>query len=614
MVTEADRRAGQSSRAFSAWAGKVLVTLVAFAFSGTEAAIAEELEGLPTAVVVHGRRGPNSNLNGMYIRDFTWQGVVDPCYKRSGSTGGKDIFLYFEGEWRMGPSPGEGSVWAFASSSATSPLLIDAAWEVWDGHQVVEDKHMQVTDTSVVPQVLYISFGEGVPLALKSMQGMLLQQPGLWDGRPYYKHRDFQDLYLLCSVAEGRWRLGPLPLRVSSSEERPGRSQSAASAILFSRSAATLPQEIVEAWMVPGAGPGGADQLPDNSVRLLPPGLGAAQLTSNVAQPRHPSHLVVEGLAAGKGAANGVYRLAPELVNYRPAYHKTDALRTASLWFAGSEWRFGPSIADGRVWAYASAAAESPLAAEMSWMALDGHPEDAFHVADSMQVIPESVNLGGARFVQEKRLCDARPVYRRVSTAEVGAEADGGYSTLFQPEVYLFFRAHEVEWWIGPEVGGSECLARADGSLLQVVPRTAELVWQRAAATPQKPSGPESAPGSTGPERDVEVGVDELQNPHESVVVLALSTAVLGLVMWLAISGKFSASGEKPVSEVEMAPGIGTGKGQSLELFCVVCLEAPRQVLLLPCHHVCCCKSCAQRLGRCPVCRAETTSLAEVFL
>lgn len=610
MLTEEGRRAGQTICALSVWAGRLLVTL---AVSVLAATIAEEREALPTAVVVHGRRGPNSNLNGMYIRDFTWQGLVNPCYKRSGATGGKDIFLYFEGEWRMGPAPGEGSVWAFASSSATSPLLIDAAWEVWDGHQVVGDKHMQVSDTSVVPQVLYISFGEGIPLGLKSMQGMLLQQPGLWDGRPYYKHRDFQDLYLLCSVAEGRWRLGPLPLGVSSSEERPGRSLSAASAILFSRSAATLPQEIVEAWMVPGAGPGGADQLPDNSVRLLPPGFAGAQMTSNVAQPRHPTHLVVEGLVAGKGAANGVYRLAPELVNYRPAYHKTDALRTASLWFAGSEWRFGPSIEDGQVWAYAAAAAESPLAVEMqmTWMTLDGHPEEALKVADSMQVIPESVNLGGARFVQEKRLCDARPVYRRVSMAEVGAEADGGYSTVFQPEVYLFFRAHEAEWWIGPEIGGSECLARAEGSLLQVVPRTTELLWQRAAVTPPKPEGPESATGGrAGPERDLDVGMDELQNPHQPVVVLALSTAVLGLVMWLAISGKFSASGEKLVSEVE----IGDKKSKSLELFCVVCLEAPRQVLLLPCHHVCCCKSCAQRLERCPVCRAETTSLAEVFL
>lgn len=404
------------------------------------------------------------------------------------------------------------------------------------------------------------------------------------------------------------WRLGPLPLGVSSSEERPGRSLSAASAILFSRSAATIPQEIVEAWMVPGVGPGGADQLPDNSVRLFPPGFGGAQLTPNVAQPRHPTHLVVEGLTAAKGIANGVYRLAPELLNYRPAYHKTDALRTASLWFAGSEWRFGPSIEDGRVWAYSPAAAESPLAAEMTWMSLDGHPEEGLQVADSMQVIPESVNLGGARFVQEKRLCDARPVYRRVSTAEVGAEADGGYSTFYQPEVYLFFRAHEAEWWIGPEVGGSECLARADGSLLQVVPRTSELVWQRAAVTTEKPDGPESTTGSTGPERDLEAGVDELQSPHQPVVVLALSTAVLGIVMWLAITGKLSwCSDEKP-------PASEASKSQSPELFCVVCLEAPRQVLLLPCHHVCCCKSCAQRLERCPVCRAETTSLAEVFL
>ena len=35
-------------------------------------------------------------------------------------------------------------------------------------------------------------------------------------------------------------------------------------------------------------------------------------------------------------------------------YHKTDAVRSASLWFAAGDWRFGPSIEDGTVWAYAT--------------------------------------------------------------------------------------------------------------------------------------------------------------------------------------------------------------------------------------------------------------------
>ncbi|CAE8601676.1 unnamed protein product, partial [Polarella glacialis] len=62
------------------------------------------------------------------------------------------------------------------------------------------------------------------------------------------------------------------------------------------------------------------------------------------------------------------------------------------------------------------------------------------------------------------------------------------------------------------------------------------------------------------------------------------------------------------------AGGARKRKKKSLELTCVVCLEAPRQILLLPCRHVCCCKVCATRLDRCPMCRAGTTSSSEVFL
>ncbi|CAE7325790.1 norA [Symbiodinium pilosum] len=265
---------------------------------------------LPSSLVVHGRRGRNSNINGVYIRDYAWRHGL--CWRRAGHPGSVgQVFLYFEGEWRMGPSPEDGSVWAFARSSSSSPLLIDQPWQVWDGHRVVQDPHLQVSDTSLVPQVLLLSFGEGSPLELAPLQGMLMQQPGLWDGRPYYKHTQ-QEIFLLCSMAEG-WRLGPLPLGTTA--PRPA---------LFSRSAAALPQEIVEPWMVPSLGPGGGDQLPGASVRLAPMDFGPPQTL------RHPRHLVVEGVKAGEGSANGVYRLADGW-SLKPVYHKTDAIRTASL-------------------------------------------------------------------------------------------------------------------------------------------------------------------------------------------------------------------------------------------------------------------------------------------
>eukprot|EP01063_Lacrimia_lanifica_P035121 TRINITY_DN6624_c0_g4_i1.p1 TRINITY_DN6624_c0_g4~~TRINITY_DN6624_c0_g4_i1.p1 ORF type:complete len:393 (+),score=49.86 TRINITY_DN6624_c0_g4_i1:1164-2342(+) len=44
---------------------------------------------------------------------------------------------------------------------------------------------------------------------------------------------------------------------------------------------------------------------------------------------------------------------------------------------------------------------------------------------------------------------------------------------------------------------------------------------------------------------------------------------------------------------------------EDAEKECVICLERPRGVILYPCGHRCACVACADRLSRCPVCRAE---------
>lgn len=146
-------------------------------------------DDLPSSLVVHGRRGPNSNINGVYIRDHSCEG----CFRRP-NVGGVAIFLYFEGEWRLGPSPEHsgGLVWAYARSISRSPLHIDVPWEVWDGQQVVQDPDLRVSDLSSIPQMLELSFAQG-PSELQQAQGVLMQQPGLWDGRPYYKHMAHQE-------------------------------------------------------------------------------------------------------------------------------------------------------------------------------------------------------------------------------------------------------------------------------------------------------------------------------------------------------------------------------------------------------------------------------------
>jgi hypothetical protein len=52
---------------------------------------------------------------------------------------------------------------------------------------------------------------------------------------------------------------------------------------------------------------------------------------------------------------------------------------------------------------------------------------------------------------------------------------------------------------------------------------------------------------------------------------------------------------------------------------CVVCQDAPKSVLLLPCRHLCVCKECMARLKAdrsgcvCPICRGSVTDSLDVY-
>jgi len=530
----------------------------------------------------------------------------------------------------MGPSPEEGSVWAYAHSDASSPLQIGAPWQVWDGQRVVQDSELQVSDTSVIPSVLFLSFGgEGVPPPIRALQGMMLQQPGLWDGRPYYRHRAWAELFLLCSVSEGRWRLGPLPVGGPLGSSRP---------LLFTVSAAALPRDIVESWHVP---------MNETNHFTLDEGTVRLAATSSLGVPaaprhRHPRHLLVEGIAAAGGAANGVYRRALQLLNQRPVYHKTDALRAASLWFAGGDWRLGPSLEGGEAWVHAVSTSFSPLEIGVEWQQQDGQTEEAARLADAAEAIPGTVLVAGDRFAQQQRLCDARPVYQR-EPRQPG-----------ETDVFLFFRAHEGEWWLGPVVGGTECYARATGSQLHVVPQAGELLWRQAADEELRP--PARTPTMPTLHTDLHLAGDSGGWDEARVIVDAADDPVVGLLRWcfglvativLATCGAcygtlnlqrdsgwpLTGAWSSTVTRAAEVLGVirrdhdaclslqkpcaakrNPMRGKASSLACVVCLEAPREILLLPCRHVCCCKACADQLERCPLCRAWKTAFTKVFL
>lgn len=46
---------------------------------------------------------------------------------------------------------------------------------------------------------------------------------------------------------------------------------------------------------------------------------------------------------------------------------------------------------------------------------------------------------------------------------------------------------------------------------------------------------------------------------------------------------------------------------------CVVCMDAARNVVLVPCGHVCCCKTCGEALDTCPICREHIEQALRMY-
>jgi len=58
-------------------------------------------------------------------------------------------------------------------------------------------------------------------------------------------------------------------------------------------------------------------------------------------------------------------------------------------------------------------------------------------------------------------------------------------------------------------------------------------------------------------------------------------------------------------AERQLSSELETMRRAREEVTCCICMERQRQVLFLPCRHVCCCGQCARELGKCPVDRTR---------
>ena len=144
--------------------------------------------------------------------------------------------------------------------------------------------------------------------------------------------------------------------------------------------------------------------------------------------------------------------------------------------------------------------------------------------------IPEKLTISGTEFLQEKRLCDARPVFgATLGSNDTAHGGHGGLGTNGSPatsRVFLYFRAHQSEWWLGPEVGGTEFVARATGSLFQVIPRIEELRWRvQVQAEPDTWKSDDEA-GKT------DLDLETVTVPSWSRLLCSFALAISGILLW----------------------------------------------------------------------------------
>lgn len=72
-------------------------------------------------------------------------------------------------------------------------------------------------------------------------------------------------------------------------------------------------------------------------------------------------------------------------------------------------------------------------------------------------------------------------------------------------------------------------------------------------------------------------------------------------------------TGSAPATGLNAFGGASGAPGATPASTCVNCHTAPATTMLMPCKHLCCCKSCAGNLDHCPVCRGYIVARVKVF-
>lgn len=71
-----------------------------------------------------------------------------------------------------------------------------------------------------------------------------------------------------------------------------------------------------------------------------------------------------------------------------------------------------------------------------------------------------------------------------------------------------------------------------------------------------------------------------------------------------------------PVAPQKAQPAASSSSSTTSTIFneCVVCMDGPKEVVLMPCSHLLACRKCADDLSACPLCSVAVTSRIKVYL
>ena len=46
---------------------------------------------------------------------------------------------------------------------------------------------------------------------------------------------------------------------------------------------------------------------------------------------------------------------------------------------------------------------------------------------------------------------------------------------------------------------------------------------------------------------------------------------------------------------------------------CVVCMDRPRSMMMVPCKHFCVCETCSSKLRKCPLCNRHFSKVEKIY-